>query len=75
MDTLEQITTVREGLKAQLEEGKVWNIVSCDWLRRFKEHVNFDNQALQEGQPPGEISNSELVEREKHDSVASTRLC
>ena len=71
MDTLEQITTVREGLKAQLEEGKVWNIVSCDWLRRFKEHVNFDNQALQEGQHPGEISNSELVEREKHDSVAS----
>lgn len=61
LSTLEQVALIREGLNAPLEEGATWNILSCDWFKRWKEYVNFDNDSEFQGDYPGEIVNSELV--------------
>lgn len=58
------ISSVREGLNTTLKEGMTWNIISCDWYERWKLHVNFDNQSEPQGNPPGEITNADLVTQE-----------
>jgi len=59
--SMEQVALIRQGLNAPLEEGETWNILSCDWFKRWKEYVNFDHDSELQGSYPGEIINSELV--------------
>lgn len=66
LSKLDQIASVREGLKAPLIEGMAWNVISCDWYQRWKLYVNFDNHPDVQGNFPGEILNAGLLAPEEH---------